>query len=208
MTEPGPDRDPSDQGSTRMSTSMLLRLWWNAVTDRRAGLPSGGDDGTSRTPCVEELDRRRLEAIERERGQLVAATAPMLIRLQVLDVRIDEARRAVDDVADPGQPPPRVSRDQRRLRLSELRSARATLDEQIVRRCVAAQSRAVQVDEFMRQRCARYARTLLRHHPDAPALTRAGWPALGGLPAWVHSANPTAALSFSAVSSDLARGAT
>ena len=203
MTAAWPHRDPSDHGPTRMSTSMLLKLWWNAVTDRRAGLPSLDDGGTSRTPCVEELDRQRLEAIERERGQLVAETAPMLIRLQVLDVRIDEARHAVDDVAGPGQPPPRMSADQRRLRLSELRSARATLDEQIVRNCVAAQSRALQVDEFMRQRCARYARTLLRHHPDAPALARAGWPALGGLPAWVHSASPAAALSF-----DLTRGAT
>ncbi|HEY2206754.1 MAG TPA: hypothetical protein VGH99_20005 [Pseudonocardia sp.] len=178
--------DPGD----RLGTGTVLALWWSAVLDGRSGLPQLADDSAPPpTPRVGELDHRRLELIERERARLVADTADLLVRREEIDARIRGTEGAKAAAREPEQI------EQRRLRLGELERSRALLDERIVRDCVAAQSRARSYDRLLRRCCARYARTLLRHHPDGAALARIGWPTLGEAPAWVVGHHPTAALS-------------
>jgi hypothetical protein len=161
---------------------------------------------------VQELDRQRLECIEGERARLVLDTAAARVALHRLETRIGQAESAllaarsaaagdnIDHAVSAGRPaaadldarPDRVARC--RVRLGELRTVRAELWEQISTQCLAAQSRAVRVDEYLRRCCARYARTLLRGHPDGPALARLGWPCLGELPTWVREPRPATTL--------------
>ena len=201
---------PATSGPVRLTTRTALGLWLPAMRDRRAGLPALGDPTTvpPPTPCVQELDRQRLESIECERARLIADTAAARVAFQKLETRIGQAEAALStalsavprvdaDSAVPAATGPvartdRVARCQ--VRLGELRTVRAELQEQIATQCVTAQSRAVRVDEYLRRCCARYARTLLRRHPDGPALARLGWPALGELPTWVREPRPAAAL--------------
>jgi hypothetical protein len=205
-----------------LTARTALGLWLPALRDRRAGLPALSDPAMATaakppaTPCVQELDRERLERIECERARLVTDTAAARAALHKLETRIDQAEVALaaalaavacDDqdhlgdcgampgpaaAADPVACPDRVAR--RQIRLGELQAARAELREQIATQCLAAQSRAVRVDEYLRRCCARYARTLLRRHPDGPALARLGWPCLGELPNWVREPRPAMTL--------------
>jgi hypothetical protein len=140
------------------------------------------------TPCLQELDRRRLEAIESERTRLVEHTAELVVRRRTLTARSAQSTGRLREETDAQR------REQLRLRLGELDYALASLDERIVRECVTAQSRAVCQDEYLRRCCARYARTVLRRHAGASELTQQGWPTLGALPGWVTDPSPTAAL--------------
>jgi hypothetical protein len=189
-------RAVTDPPLPRLRPWTALCLWWAARADARAGLPATGTTTTGTTttgeqraylpptPCLQELDRRRLEIIEGERTRLVEDTAELVVRRRTLSARIDQACGRLREETEARH------REQLRLRLGELHYALADLDERIVRECVSAQSRAVRHDEYLRRCCARYARTLLRRHPAAAELARAGWPALGALPGWVS--DPTA----------------
>lgn len=182
----------TDSHLPRLHPWTALGLWWVARGDARAGLPavrsseSAGSPPT--TPCLQELDRRRREAIEGERTRLVEDTADLLIRRRTLLARIAQAS------GRPREEPDLQRREQLGLRLGELHYALANLDERIVRDCVTAQSRALRHDEYLRRCCARYARTLLRRHAAAGELAGADWPTLGALPGWVTDPRPAATL--------------
>lgn len=177
--------------SLRISCHRALGLWWQARRDRRAGLPMlpQGDAVPAPTPFVRELDRHRLEVIEHERGRVLVATSELRVQLQTNTERIRQVEiKQASDHSDC------AAAEMLALRLCELQKDRAALTEQIDRCAASAQHRALRFDEYMRRCTARYARTLVRHHPDGAILVARGWPVLGELPGWVLDPDPAVAL--------------
>lgn len=78
--------------SCELGLRMTYSLWRQARKDTSAGIPRLTDGlAPSATPRVHELDRLRMEIIERERLHLIGDTAPAVVRFSEVDELIRQA---------------------------------------------------------------------------------------------------------------------